>query len=126
MTSRSDEVKQRMHAVVPETRVTLDARFFGEKVVVLAFEEADDFLEAVDRANRSAFMSLQKSERVDDYSRILIVNVLAESRGINDSQANTHPILLKLDVNRLDTDPLLEMRRLGVVADLVPNHFCFA
>jgi hypothetical protein len=41
-----DEVEQRVHTVVAEARVALDARLLSENVVVLALEEADDFLEA--------------------------------------------------------------------------------
>jgi hypothetical protein len=40
-----DEVEKGMNTVVPETRVTLDTGLFGQDVVVLALEVADNFLE---------------------------------------------------------------------------------
>ena len=42
MASRSDEVEQRMDAVIPKPGVSLDARFLGQDVVVLAFQVAYD------------------------------------------------------------------------------------
>lgn len=47
MPCRRDEIQQRVHTIVLEPRVSLDARFFGEDVVVLDFEVGEDFLEAV-------------------------------------------------------------------------------
>jgi len=45
--SGGDKVKQGVDAVVPETRVTFDARFFGQDVIVLTLEIANYFLKAV-------------------------------------------------------------------------------
>ena len=42
-----DKVKQRVNAVVPEARVTLDTALLGQNIVVLALEVAHDLLEAV-------------------------------------------------------------------------------
>lgn len=43
MTGRGDEVKHGVDTVVPEARVTLDTRLFGQDVVILSLEVADDF-----------------------------------------------------------------------------------
>ena len=48
MASRRNEVEQGVHPVVPEARVTLDTRLFGQDIIVLAFDIANDFLEAED------------------------------------------------------------------------------
>lgn len=42
---RCDEVEKGVHTIVAETGVTFDTRFLGQDVIVLALEEADDFLE---------------------------------------------------------------------------------
>ena len=46
MASGRDEIKQSVHSVVPETRVTLDTRLFSQNVIVLAFEVTNDLLES--------------------------------------------------------------------------------
>jgi len=43
MTSRSDEVKEDVHTVIPEPRITLNARLFSENVIVLSLEVSNDF-----------------------------------------------------------------------------------
>lgn len=49
MSGGRDEVEQGVNTVVPEPRVTLDARLLRENVVVLAFEVTNYFLKAVYR-----------------------------------------------------------------------------
>lgn len=46
MTSGCNEIKQSMHTVVTESWVTLDSVFFGENIIVLAFQITNNFLEA--------------------------------------------------------------------------------
>ena len=43
MTSRSDEVKKDVHTIIPESRITLNARLFRENVIVLSLEVSNDF-----------------------------------------------------------------------------------
>ena len=43
MTGRSDEVKEDVHTIVPESRITLNARLFRENVIVLSLEVSNDF-----------------------------------------------------------------------------------
>lgn len=47
MSSGRDEVEQGVNTVVPEPRVTLDARLLRENIVVLTFEVTNYFLKAV-------------------------------------------------------------------------------
>lgn len=47
MAGGGDEVEEDVDAVVAEARVTLDARFLGKNVVVLALEVADNLGEAL-------------------------------------------------------------------------------
>lgn len=44
---RCDEVKENVDAVVAESRVTLDSRFFGKNVIVLSLEVSNNLGEAV-------------------------------------------------------------------------------
>ncbi len=46
MTRRRDEVKQGMNTIVPESGITLDARFLCQDIIVLMFEVAHDLREA--------------------------------------------------------------------------------
>ena len=46
MPCRWDKVEEGVHSVVAEAWVTLDTRLFGENVVVLPLEVANDLLEA--------------------------------------------------------------------------------
>ena len=61
MTRRSDEVEQRMDAIVPESGIPLDARFFGQDVVVLAFQIAHDLGEAAKSSVSVAIRALARS-----------------------------------------------------------------
>jgi hypothetical protein len=63
MAGRSDKVEQRMHTVVPETRVSLDSRLLGKNVVVLAFEVAYNLAEGS-----------------------FIVDLISKARGINNGE----------------------------------------
>jgi len=59
-----------MDSVVTEARVSLDARLFGQNVIVLALQIADNLLEGIAR-----------------------IDSIAESRGVNDSQRYADTIL---------------------------------
>ena len=48
MASRGDKVEKSVNSVVSEARVTLDPGLFSKDVIVLAFEIANDFLEATE------------------------------------------------------------------------------
>lgn len=98
MSSRSDEVEEGVDTVVPETRVTLDTRFLCENVVVLSLEKAEDLLECW-----------------------FVVKVVAKSWDVDQSDAQSHTILIKLDVDWPDPDTFLDVSRLWVVANLVSD-----
>jgi hypothetical protein len=42
MAGRGDEIENGMDTVVPESRVTLDTRLFGQNVIVLSLEVSYD------------------------------------------------------------------------------------
>jgi hypothetical protein len=46
MASWSNKIKQSMNTIVAESGVTFDAGFFGQNVIVLSFEVADNLTEA--------------------------------------------------------------------------------
>lgn len=48
MAGRCNKVKQGVDTIVSEPRITLDARFFREDVIVLAFQVSDNFGETID------------------------------------------------------------------------------
>lgn len=49
MASRGDKVEKGVDAVVPEPRVTLDAGFFSQNIIVLSLQVADNLGEAAGR-----------------------------------------------------------------------------
>jgi hypothetical protein len=49
-----NKVEQSMDSVVTEARVSLDARLFGQNVIVLALQIADNLLEAIDNFRDSS------------------------------------------------------------------------
>jgi hypothetical protein len=96
MACRGDEIEKSMDAVIPETRVSLDARFLSEDIIVLAFKISHYFLESE-----------------------FVVDVVTESRGIDYGQSNTNAIFFQFDVDGFDSDTLLDMRCRWVVRDFV-------
>ena len=70
---RGDEVEQRMDTVVSEARVTLDARLLSQNVVVLSLKVADDLAKAG-----------------------LVVDLVAEAGGVDNSQGDAGALLIKL------------------------------
>lgn len=54
-------------------------------------------------------------------SRVFVVDVLTEARGINDGEANPHSIFIQLDIDWLDPDPLFDVSGLWVVRSLVTD-----
>jgi hypothetical protein len=66
VTCGCDKVEEDVDTVVPEARVTLDSRFFGKNIVILAFEVSDDFTKAG-----------------------FIVNLVTKTGGINDGEGNS-------------------------------------
>lgn len=38
-----DEVKEDVYTIIPESRVTLNTRFFGKNAIVLSLEVSNDF-----------------------------------------------------------------------------------
>lgn len=54
MAGRSDEVKEGVHTVVAESRVTLDTGLLGKNVVVLALEVARDLTETSNPISHSS------------------------------------------------------------------------
>ncbi len=94
MTGRGDEIEQCVYTVVPKAWVTLDTALFGKNIIVLAFEMPNDLRE-----------------------RSLIVNLVTESWGIDDSEGNAGAFLveLKLYGDRLNPDTFFQVGTGGVV-----------
>jgi hypothetical protein len=92
-----------MYSVVPEAGITLDARFFGQNVVVLTFKMSDDFL---------------KGE--------LVINVITKARRVNNGERNANAVFLKLNVDWLDPDTLFDVRGIWVVRDFVRQNLRLA
>ncbi|KAI3485913.1 hypothetical protein L1887_50567 [Cichorium endivia] len=55
------------------------------------------------------------------HSRIFVVNVVTEARGVYDGEADAGAVLFEFDVDGLDADALLDVGGFGVVADLVTD-----
>ena len=88
-----DEVQERVHPVVAETRVTLDTGLLGENIVVLALEVTNDLLEAgAEGANEAR--NAKEGRRLN--IRELVVDVVTKARGINNGQGDADTVLLEL------------------------------
>lgn len=96
MASRWDEVQQGVDTVVSEARKTADSRLLGKNVVVLALEVSNDFLEAA--ANGGWNSSLREMDRMD--LRRLVVDIVAKSGSVNDSECNTDTVLFEFCCGR--------------------------
>jgi len=83
-------------SVVPESRITFDTRFFGQNIIVLAFEIANYLLEGK-----------------------LVINVIAKTWGIDNGERDTNAILFKFDVEGFNSDAFLDVGSIGVVRYLV-------
>ncbi len=89
MASRGDEVEQRVDAVVPEAWVTLDARLLGQNIVVLALEVADNLGEAETISMCRTSGAVRRGPR-------LVVNLVAESRRVDNGQRYAGALLVEL------------------------------
>lgn len=72
VSSGGDKVEEGVNTVVTEAGVTLDTRLLCEDVIVLAFKVANDLLE-----------------------RELVVDVVTESRGIDNGERDANAIFLQ-------------------------------
>jgi hypothetical protein len=73
MASGSNEVEQCVHTIVSEPRVTLDSRFFGKNVIVLALEVSNN-------RGETGF----------------IVNLVTKSRGVNNGERDACAFFVEL------------------------------
>lgn len=117
MTSWGDEVEESVDAVVSKSRVTFDAGFLGQDVVVLSFQVAGDFSEAGCLSAYSNYSSGWK----EDVSPSFIIDQVAETRCIDNSQGDARALFVQLQLDGVWLDPytLLEMgggRVVGIFA----------
>lgn len=130
-----------MDTVVPEARVTPDARLLSENVIILTLQVADNLLEPLVCSQHQRHSSCNTRGIV----RELIVYIVAKARGVNDRQSNANTILFKFytqymssrawthyerrthtDVDGLDPDTLLNMRSLRTIADFMLQNLRLA
>jgi hypothetical protein len=83
VTCGCDKVEEDVDTVVPEARVTLDSRFFGKNIVILAFEVSDDFTKAEEQS------VLRRTCGTGFYMPCFIVNLVTKTGGINDGEGNS-------------------------------------
>ena len=114
MASRRNEVEKSMNTVVAETRVTPDTRFFSENVIVLTLEVADDFLETTQVVELWV-----RPQRRDSNLRELVVDILAETRGINNGESNAHAFLVQFFASIETTDRFSNMRDSPTLTGLI-------
>jgi hypothetical protein len=93
MAGRRDKVKESMNTVIPEARVTLNARFLSQNVIVLALEISNNFLEPMYQKYVSYPGDYYQGK---NDIRKFVVDVFAESRCVNNGQGNTDAILLQV------------------------------
>ena len=73
MASGGDKVEKSVNSIIPETWVSLDSGFFGENIIVLSFQVPCD---------------LSKTR--------LVIDLIAKSWCIHDSQSNSCAFLLEI------------------------------
>ena len=96
MSGGGDEVEEGVHTVVAEAGVTLDPALLGQDVVVLALEVAHDLAEAADASQSSwlATAAVRLEHRAS--ARELVVDLVTESRGVDDGERDPDALLLEL------------------------------
>lgn len=139
MTSGGDEIEHHMNAVIPESRVTLDARLLGQNVIVLSLEIANNLCETAPQNQPGVIISFTQR---DWCLPRLVVDFVTKSRSIDNRQRDTSTLLVQLklwtaqsvsahrvapsrntiertDSDRLDLDALFGGRIADIVALLV-------
>jgi hypothetical protein len=85
-----DEVQERMYTIIPEPRVTLDARLLSQNVIVLTLEVANNFLESRIKRYSVGYVGM------GIYERKLIVDIVPKTRRVNNGKGNANTILFQL------------------------------
>jgi hypothetical protein len=98
VTGGCDEIKEDVDTVVSEARVTLDSGLLSKDVIILALEVADNLAEAVNRSvsKEDGLISSGRGEPSSGDMPGLIVNLVTETGGINDSQGDAGSLLIQL------------------------------
>lgn len=78
MPRRWDEIQKSVNSVVPESRITSNSGFFGQNIIILAFQITDYFLESI------KWFILDMYIRQGMRLREFIVNIIAKPRSIYD------------------------------------------
>lgn len=92
MTGGRDEIKESVYPIVVEAGITLDPWLFRENIVVLSFEIIDNFLEPDTKSQ--VYISRDQGES-EKHERVLVIDIVSKSRGVNDGEGDTNAILLK-------------------------------
>ena len=80
-----------MNAIVPKTRIALDARLLSQDVVVLVFQMANNLGEATSSVS---IASCRRNGPLPGF----IVNLIAKTRCVHDSERYAGTLLIKLQL----------------------------
>lgn len=93
MASRRDEVEHGVDTVVPETGVALDTGLLGENIIVLSLKVTDNLGEAARPMSVYVVESGVQRELPS-----FVVDLVSESRGIDDGQRDASTLLIQLQL----------------------------
>jgi hypothetical protein len=137
MTSRGDEVQQSVNSVIPETRVTLDARLLSKDVVILAFEVTNNFLEAATRMRKepgvwvksmyaNSLSMLSPKPGVSTIVRAIRTPSSSSSGSSQQTRKTERMKKIRTNIDGLDSDTFLDMSGLRRVRNLMGQNLRFA
>jgi hypothetical protein len=90
-----------MDPVVPKARLTSNARFFGENIIVLALKITNNFLETAKRIVRS-----ELGGRCRERARRVVVYVVTETRSVDDSEGDSNTVFFELYNGASTSNPI--------------------
>jgi hypothetical protein len=92
MACRSNEVEHGMDTIVPETRITLDSRLFGQDIVILSLQISDNLRKAAHGVSAT-----RRHRKLLYHQPRFVVDLVSKPWGINDSQGDAGALLVKLE-----------------------------
>jgi hypothetical protein len=88
VSSRCDEVKENVDTIVPKTGVTLDTGFFGENVIILSLEIANNLGEA-------ASISRCDSRKTAVNVPCFVIDLVAKAGSVDNGEGNSRALFVE-------------------------------
>lgn len=93
MSGRSDKVEHGVDSIIPEARISLNARLLRKLIVVLLFQVAGNLREA--EMALSVLLTASYRDRVNSryFSPRLVINIVSEAGRVDDGEGDAGTIL---------------------------------